>query len=134
VSAPGLSARPYFHRYTEDAIDLCDVFSSFSPQGKATARDQQSHGPVWKAEGVRWWRSGVLFPRGQDQGGRRLLRERPRHLRDRELLDQRGAADRRVDEAENSNDDGVRKLEHRPQNVNHDREFKNSANDRPTNL
>jgi hypothetical protein len=36
VSAPGLSARPYFHRYTEDAIDLCDVFSSFSPQGKAT--------------------------------------------------------------------------------------------------
>jgi hypothetical protein len=36
VSAPGLSVRPYFHRYTEDAIDLCDVFSSFSPQGKAT--------------------------------------------------------------------------------------------------
>jgi predicted PolB exonuclease-like 3'-5' exonuclease len=36
VSAPGLSARPYFHRYTEDAVDLCDVFSSFSPQGKAT--------------------------------------------------------------------------------------------------
>jgi predicted PolB exonuclease-like 3'-5' exonuclease len=35
VAAPGLSARPYFHRYTEDAIDLCDVFSSFSPQGKA---------------------------------------------------------------------------------------------------
>jgi 3'-5' exonuclease len=26
VSAPGLSVRPYFHRYTEDAIDLCDVF------------------------------------------------------------------------------------------------------------
>jgi 3'-5' exonuclease len=36
VSAPGLYARSYFHRYTEDAIDLCDVFSSFSPQGKAT--------------------------------------------------------------------------------------------------
>src|ERR1700746_1365293 len=35
VSAPGLSARPYFHLYTADAIDLCDVFSSFSPQGKA---------------------------------------------------------------------------------------------------
>jgi predicted PolB exonuclease-like 3'-5' exonuclease len=35
VSAPGLSARPYFRRYTEDAIDLCDVFSSFSSQGKA---------------------------------------------------------------------------------------------------
>jgi hypothetical protein len=25
VSAPGLSARPYFHRYSEDAIDLCDA-------------------------------------------------------------------------------------------------------------
>jgi predicted PolB exonuclease-like 3'-5' exonuclease len=25
VSAPGLATRPYFHRYTEDAIDLCDV-------------------------------------------------------------------------------------------------------------
>lgn len=24
ISAPGLSARPYFHRYTEDAIDLCE--------------------------------------------------------------------------------------------------------------
>jgi 3'-5' exonuclease len=36
MSAPGLSVRPYFNRYTEDAIDLCDVFSSFSPQGKAT--------------------------------------------------------------------------------------------------
>jgi predicted 3'-5' exonuclease similar to PolB exonuclease domain len=39
VSAPGLSTRPYFHRYTEDAIDLCDVFSSFSPQGKATLHE-----------------------------------------------------------------------------------------------
>jgi 3'-5' exonuclease len=35
----GLSVRPYFHRYTEDAIDLCDVFSSFSPQGKATLHE-----------------------------------------------------------------------------------------------
>ena len=39
VSAPGLSARPYFHRYIEDAVDLCDVFSSFSPQGKATLHE-----------------------------------------------------------------------------------------------
>jgi 3'-5' exonuclease len=30
---------PYFHRYTEDAVDLCDVFSSFSPQGKATLHE-----------------------------------------------------------------------------------------------
>jgi len=39
VSAPGLSARPYFNRYPEDAIDLCDALSSFSPQGKATLHE-----------------------------------------------------------------------------------------------
>ncbi len=31
VSAVGLQVRPYFHRYTEDALDLCDVFGSYSP-------------------------------------------------------------------------------------------------------
>ena len=36
VYAPGLCARSYFHRYTEDAVDLCDALSSFSPGGKAT--------------------------------------------------------------------------------------------------
>ena len=39
VSAPGLSARPYFNRYTEDAIDLCDALSSFSPKGKPTLHE-----------------------------------------------------------------------------------------------
>jgi 3'-5' exonuclease len=39
VAAPGLSARPYFNRYTEDAVDLCDVLSSFSAQGKATLHE-----------------------------------------------------------------------------------------------
>ena len=39
VSAPGLAARPYFHRYTEDAVDLCDVLSSFSSQAKATLHE-----------------------------------------------------------------------------------------------
>src|SRR6266566_2337283 len=39
VAAPGLSARPYFNRYTDDAIDLCDVLSSFSFQGKATLHE-----------------------------------------------------------------------------------------------
>ena len=36
---PGLSLRPYFHRYTEDTVDLCDVLSSFSFQGKATLHE-----------------------------------------------------------------------------------------------
>ena len=39
VSAPGLSVRPYFKRYAEDAIDLCDALSSFSPQGKASLHE-----------------------------------------------------------------------------------------------
>jgi predicted PolB exonuclease-like 3'-5' exonuclease len=37
--AARLAARPYFHRYTEDAIDLCDVLSSFSSQAKATLHE-----------------------------------------------------------------------------------------------
>jgi predicted PolB exonuclease-like 3'-5' exonuclease len=36
VAAPGLAIRPYFNRYTDDAIDLCDVLSSFAPQANAT--------------------------------------------------------------------------------------------------
>jgi predicted PolB exonuclease-like 3'-5' exonuclease len=39
VSAPGLSARPYFHRYTKDAVDLCDVFSSFTSQAKCNLHE-----------------------------------------------------------------------------------------------
>jgi len=39
IAAPGLSARPYFNRYTDDAIDLCDVLSSFAPQAKATLNE-----------------------------------------------------------------------------------------------
>jgi 3'-5' exonuclease len=39
VSALGLSARPYFHRYTDDAVDLCDVLSSFAPGAKTTLHE-----------------------------------------------------------------------------------------------
>ncbi len=34
VPAIGLSIRPYFNRYTDDAIDLCDAHSSYSSQAK----------------------------------------------------------------------------------------------------
>jgi predicted PolB exonuclease-like 3'-5' exonuclease len=34
VPAPGLHVRPYFNRYTTDALDLCDVLSSFGGNGK----------------------------------------------------------------------------------------------------
>jgi 3'-5' exonuclease len=39
VPAIGLSARPYFNRYTDDAIDLCDVLSSFMPPAKSTLHE-----------------------------------------------------------------------------------------------
>lgn len=39
VAAPGLAMRPYFYRYSEDAIDLCDVLSAFNSQGKATLHE-----------------------------------------------------------------------------------------------
>lgn len=34
VHAPGMHNRAYFHRYTDDNVDLCDVLSSFSYGGK----------------------------------------------------------------------------------------------------
>ncbi|MFT4954594.1 MAG: putative PolB exonuclease-like 3'-5' exonuclease [Brevundimonas sp.] len=34
LSAPGLYARGYFKRYSDDAVDLCDVLASFTSQGK----------------------------------------------------------------------------------------------------
>jgi 3'-5' exonuclease len=39
VPAIGLAARPYFHRYTDDAVDLCDVLSSFAPGAKASLHE-----------------------------------------------------------------------------------------------
>ena len=39
IAALGLSARPYFNRYTDDATDLCDALSSFSSQAKATLHE-----------------------------------------------------------------------------------------------
>ena len=38
-AAPGLALRPYFNRYTEDAIDLCDVLAPFSPQNKSSLHE-----------------------------------------------------------------------------------------------
>lgn len=39
LSAVGLSTRAYFHRYTDDAVDLCDVLASFTHGGKATLHE-----------------------------------------------------------------------------------------------
>jgi predicted PolB exonuclease-like 3'-5' exonuclease len=34
IAAPGLSRRPYFNRYTDDQLDLCDALSSFDGRSK----------------------------------------------------------------------------------------------------
>jgi predicted PolB exonuclease-like 3'-5' exonuclease len=39
VSAPGLAIRPYFKRYADDALDLCDALASFTPLAKATLNE-----------------------------------------------------------------------------------------------
>jgi predicted PolB exonuclease-like 3'-5' exonuclease len=53
VSAPGLSARPYFNRYTEDAVDLCDILSSFAFHTKASLNElSKIMGMPGKPEGI----------------------------------------------------------------------------------
>jgi predicted PolB exonuclease-like 3'-5' exonuclease len=49
VSAPGLSLRPYFNSYTEDALDLCDRATSralfgYSPSELASFTAVSAHG------------------------------------------------------------------------------------------
>jgi Predicted 3'-5' exonuclease related to the exonuclease domain of PolB len=39
ISAAGLQVRPYFHRYAEDALDLCDVLGSYVPGSKVKLHD-----------------------------------------------------------------------------------------------
>jgi predicted PolB exonuclease-like 3'-5' exonuclease len=53
VPAPGLAARPYFNRYTEDAVDLCDILSSFAPHTKASLNElSKIMGMPGKPEGM----------------------------------------------------------------------------------
>ncbi|MFY9685308.1 MAG: hypothetical protein WAJ88_05885, partial [Pseudolabrys sp.] len=82
VSAPGLALRPYFNRYTEDAVDLCDVLSSFSPQGKATLHEMSRvMGLPGKPSGIHGAEVEKILSGREDPRDRRLLRERRReHL------------------------------------------------------
>ena len=53
ISAPGLAVRPYFNRYTEDAVDLCDILSSFAPHSKASLNElSKIMGMPGKPEGI----------------------------------------------------------------------------------
>jgi 3'-5' exonuclease len=39
IEAPGLECRPYFRRYTDDCLDLCDALSSFDGRSKMKLDD-----------------------------------------------------------------------------------------------
>jgi predicted PolB exonuclease-like 3'-5' exonuclease len=53
VSAPGLAARPYFNRYTEETVDLCDILSSFAPHTKTSLNElSKIMGLPGKPEGI----------------------------------------------------------------------------------
>ncbi len=66
VSAPGLSARQYFHRYTEDAVDLCDALSSFSSQAKATLNElSKIMGLLGKPYGIDGSKVGQYYREGK---------------------------------------------------------------------
>ena len=66
ISAAGLQVRPYFHRYTEDALDLCDVLGSYVPGGRVKL-DEVSKilGLTGKPEGVDGSRVEEMVRAGQ---------------------------------------------------------------------
>jgi 3'-5' exonuclease len=66
ISATGLQVRQYFHRYTDDALDLCDVLGSYVPGGKVKL-DEVSKilGLTGKPEGVDGTRVEEMILAGQ---------------------------------------------------------------------
>lgn len=66
LQAKGLQVRPYFHRYTEDALDLCDVLGSYVPGGKVKL-DEVSKilGLTGKPEGIDGGRVEEMVQAGQ---------------------------------------------------------------------
>ena len=66
VSATGLQVRQYFHRYTDDALDLCDVLGSYVPGGKVKL-DEVSKilGLTGKPEGIDGSRVEEMVRAGQ---------------------------------------------------------------------
>ena len=66
VSAPGLSLRPYFNRYTDDAVDLCDALSSFNSQAKTTLNEMSKiMGLLGKPDGIDGSKVGQYFREGK---------------------------------------------------------------------
>ena len=74
VFAPGLHNRAYYHRYTEDNVDLCDVLSSFS-FGAKVKLDELSRimGLPGKPDGIDGVSGRDIFQRRSHSGNCRLL-------------------------------------------------------------
>jgi predicted PolB exonuclease-like 3'-5' exonuclease len=66
LSATGLQVRQYFHRCTDDALDLCDVLGSYIPGGKVKL-DEVSKilGLTGKPEGIDGSRVEEMILAGQ---------------------------------------------------------------------
>jgi predicted PolB exonuclease-like 3'-5' exonuclease len=65
VSCPGLSTLPYFHRYSQEAVDMCDVLSSYG-KAKATLHEiSRVMGLAGKASGIDGSDVAELFEQGR---------------------------------------------------------------------
>jgi predicted PolB exonuclease-like 3'-5' exonuclease len=77
IPAVGLTARPYFHRYSDDAIDLCDVLSSFGSQAKVSLHELcKVMGLPGKPNGISGADVEKYYREGRIRRDCRLLRKR----------------------------------------------------------
>ena len=68
VFAPGMHNRAYFHRYTDDNVDLCDVLSSFSYGAKVKLDElSRAMGLPGKPEGIDGSQVEAYFSAGRIQ-------------------------------------------------------------------
>ena len=66
VSAGGLEVRRYFHRYTDDALDLCDALGSYVPGAKVKLDEiSKILGLSGKPEGIDGSRVEEMVQAGQ---------------------------------------------------------------------
>jgi predicted PolB exonuclease-like 3'-5' exonuclease len=82
LSGVGLQVRPYFYRYSEDALDLCDVLGSYVPGAKVKL-DEVSKilGLTGKPEGLDGSRvEGMVLAEQIDEVAPRLRERRFEHI------------------------------------------------------
>ena len=51
LAAVGLQVGPYFYRYSDDALDLCDVLGSYVLGAKVRLDEVSDTRPAWQARG-----------------------------------------------------------------------------------